>query len=90
MTDRALRHSWPKAFEPGYRSIHGSEYTDGNSRTERACAHCGLVKITVHDGGGRSWREWRRPGETRAFRSDKTPLCLVGPTLREFSEVKAL
>lgn len=32
---------------------------DGNERTERQCAFCGLFRITVHPPHGLAWREWR-------------------------------
>lgn len=30
-------------------------------QTERTCAACKIVKITVHGANGAAWREWRLP-----------------------------
>lgn len=67
------KHRWPPDSE---RRIHGSEYPDGNDRTEKTCPHCGLVKITVHPaGGGIPWREWRHKNGS-AIALEHTPPCV--------------
>lgn len=48
-----------------------------HQQTERVCAVCKLVKVTVHHSDGRAWREWRMPGSDRQFEDDRTPLCTV-------------
>lgn len=49
-------HVWPRKL---WRAVPACEAQDGNDRTERACALCGLVKITVHPPHGLAWRRWR-------------------------------
>jgi hypothetical protein len=73
--DSQRRHRWPKEGEPGIVRLHGSEFKDGNHRTEKQCCLCGLIKITVHQAGGnRAWREWRtKHGQT--YVGDLTPPC---------------
>lgn len=66
----ALRHSWGSPI-----TIIPADSADGNERTERSCAHCALVKITVHPPYGFPWREWRtKAGET--WVGGATPPCL--------------
>jgi hypothetical protein len=67
------KHRWPRESE---KRLHGTSFKDGNSRTERTCPLCGLARLTVHGGDGRSvWREWRhRNGEI--FVTSATPPCL--------------
>jgi len=48
-----------------------------HQQTERVCAVCGTVKVTVHHADGRAWREWRVPGAERQFEDDRTPACTV-------------
>lgn len=40
-------------------SVPPSIELDRHQQTERTCAVCGAVKVTVHAPGGRAWREWR-------------------------------
>ena len=42
------------------------------SKTERACVHCGLVRVTRHE-SGRHWIEFWRDGER--VDCDRTPEC---------------
>lgn len=59
------RHKWGEATYAGERA----------ERTERLCALCGLVKITVHPPQGFPYREWRtRAG--KPWQGDNTPPCL--------------
>ena len=48
---------------------------DGNDRTEKTCANCLLVKITVHPVRGLPWREWRTK-EGKGWVGDSTPPCV--------------
>jgi hypothetical protein len=67
-----FRHDWKTI--PEQRLAH-TEFADGNARTLRTCAHCGLVKITVHfAGGSQAERRWRRPGRSEFF-THHTPSC---------------
>lgn len=50
-----------------------------HQQTERTCAVCGTVKVTVHHPDGRAWREWRVRGADRQFEDERTPLCAVAP-----------
>lgn len=59
------RHRWGEGVLVG-------EYLD---RTERTCALCGLVKITVHPPQGWPWREWRTR-EGKRWEGENTPPCL--------------
>jgi hypothetical protein len=71
-----FRHDWKTI--PEQRLAH-SEFEDGNARTLRTCAHCGLVKITVHfTGGGQVERRWRHSGGVAEWVTGGTPECL-GP-----------
>jgi hypothetical protein len=77
------RHRWNDIPE---RRIHAVETKDGNGRTERTCAVCWLVKITVHPPYGDAWREWRtRDGGL--WQGSDTPPCLPAkPQLQVASE----
>jgi hypothetical protein len=66
------KHRWDR---DKWRYLDGHESPDGNSRTERPCGNCGLVKITVHPPHGNSWREWRTKGG-QVYVGDATPPCL--------------
>jgi hypothetical protein len=89
-----MNHTWPRTKDdPNYRKAF--DCPDGNERTERTCARCGLVKITVHPPRGLAWREWRTP-EGQTMQLDATPPCLAtglsaSPSLAdELKEVPAL
>lgn len=71
----STRHTWPHMVEAGYCCLDGSQYADGNARTERTCIACGLVKVTVHPPHGLPWREWRTAAG-KVWRGDATPPCL--------------
>ncbi|HLH95031.1 MAG TPA: hypothetical protein VKW08_07925 [Xanthobacteraceae bacterium] len=61
------------AVEPRHRWGEPVRLPD---RTERTCAHCGLVKITMHPPHGLPWREWRhRNGASIPLTN--TPPCLA-------------
>lgn len=46
-------------------------------QSERTCAVCKLVKITVHGEGGGAWREWRFSGHAQQFGdAGGAPPCL--------------
>jgi hypothetical protein len=77
-TDEAIplgvefRHDWKTL---GDRRLAHTEFDDGNARTLRTCNHCGLVKITVHFGGGKeAERRWQWPGRPEFF-THHTPAC---------------
>jgi hypothetical protein len=65
------RHRWNALPE---RRIPACESIDGNDRTEKPCALCGLVKITVHPARGYPWREWRTKAG-KGWVGDATPPC---------------
>ena len=72
------------------RRIPACESVDGNDRTEKDCAECGMTKITVHGAQGFLWREWRtKAGET--WMGESTPSCLpvAGPSVDVASETSA-
>ena len=71
-----MRHTWPDEGDPGFHRIPACESPDGNDRTEKTCAKCSLVKITVHGPQGFPWREWRTK-EGKPWHGDSTPPCLV-------------
>jgi len=76
-----FRHDWKT--RPIERIV---ECNDGNNRTLRICAHCELIKITVHARDGRSaWRAWRLPGHTDEWVVEMTPPC-PGPKSHEPAE----
>jgi len=47
-----------------------------NDQTERTCANCELVKITVHPPQGYPWREWRDRGSQIQYTYERTPDCV--------------
>lgn len=51
-----------------------------HEQTERVCAVCGLIKVTVHHADGRAWREWRCKDSDRQFEDERTPLCTAAPS----------
>lgn len=44
-------------------------------RTERACAHCPLIRITMHPPHGLPWREWRHRDSEARWQMTTTPPC---------------
>ena len=48
--------------------------SNGCQLSERTCALCGLVRITVHPPEGFAYRAWRTPSGY-ALVSDHTPAC---------------
>lgn len=75
------KHDWTSL--PA-RKLAGCDAPDGNDRTLKTCARCGLVKITVHPVHGYPFREWRFPNGD-ASRNTATPSCVP-----EAAEVKAV
>lgn len=61
------------SLEPRHRWGDPARLID---RTERTCAHCGLVKITVHPPHGYPWREWRHRDSPVRIALTTTPPCL--------------
>lgn len=57
-------------------TILPAESHDGNERSERACRHCPLIKITVHPAVGFPWREWRMKDSQARIALGATPPCL--------------
>lgn len=68
---KLMRHAWN---EIAARHLAATEFPDGNARTEKQCARCDLLKITVHPPHGLPWTEWRTKGGL-VFKVDATPLC---------------
>lgn len=65
-------HSWVDGEE---RRISACESPDGCDRTEKTCAACGLVKITIHFRLGIPGRAWRvDSGEV--WVGGSTPPCI--------------
>jgi hypothetical protein len=80
----SARHSW-NSTDP--KSIAACDSLDGNDRTEKTCAACGLVKITVHPPRGLPWREWRTKAG-KGWVGDSTPPCIdPKPELQVASEM---
>jgi hypothetical protein len=70
---RERQHRWPIETE---KRLHGSEFPDGNDRTERSCPLCGMARVTVHGAGDHSaWREWRTK-DGSVWVGTATPPCL--------------
>lgn len=67
------RHRW-NSIE--VKRIAACDSPDGNERTERTCAFCGLVKITVHPPAGFAWREWRTKDGSK-WQGECTPPCVA-------------
>jgi hypothetical protein len=73
--DIVRKHRWDRDNE---KRIAGTEFADGNARTERCCIFCGLQKITVHSPDGKAWREWKHPKAPDIyFQAAQTPPCGV-------------
>lgn len=66
------RHKWPKDAV----RLDGRDQSDGCDRSERTCAYCGLVKITVHPPQGLPYRQWRTPGGV-ICPGDQMPVCVA-------------
>ncbi len=62
-----LRHRWSAPVR--FFNERGE-----NSKTERACEACGLVKVTMHPPLGLAWREWWKDCER--IDCDRTPECV--------------
>lgn len=69
---KTLRHKWPKEVPV---TVLGSKTPSGCEQSERACEHCGLIKITVHPPQGLPYREWRHPASPVQFQATHTPPC---------------
>jgi hypothetical protein len=71
----------PKTIAPhlfgGPLSVKPDPARDRHQQTERSCAVCGLVKVTVHHPDGRAWREWRLKDCVDQYEDDRTPQCLT-------------
>lgn len=65
----STRHRW------GERFTRLENTPSGCPQSERVCAHCGLVRITVHPPHGLPWREWR-PKDGPQMQFEATPPCL--------------
>lgn len=63
---REQRHKWgePSRFE--------NERAE-NTKTERVCELCGLIKVTMHPPAGLPWREWWKDGQQ--IHCSTTPPC---------------
>lgn len=48
-----------------------------HAQTERTCATCGAVKVTVHGVNGQHWREWRRSADGVQEVLGVGPRCVV-------------
>ncbi len=46
-----------------------------HQQTERTCALCGAVKVTVHAPDGSAWREWRVSSSSAQLRLDDDLPC---------------
>ena len=84
MTDN-VAHLPVKARKPEPRHAYGQpvfvpqdpERGRPYPQTERTCAACKLVKITVHGKDGGAWREWRFSGHAQQFGdAGGAPPCL--------------
>jgi hypothetical protein len=72
ITRLPLRHDWVNGIE---RRLAACDSADGNGRTEKTCALCGLVKVTVHYPQGLPGREWiTASGEV--WVGNATPPCI--------------
>jgi hypothetical protein len=56
-------------------SVGIDDVPDRVSQTERTCALCRIVKITVHPRDGGGWREWRFADSPLQFELTYTPPC---------------
>lgn len=72
MSDISRRHRWN---ESDHVRISGIDCADGNDRTQKSCALCGLIKITVHPPHGFPWREWKTK-DGKVWQGASTPPCL--------------
>jgi 2-polyprenyl-6-methoxyphenol hydroxylase-like FAD-dependent oxidoreductase len=67
------RHRW-NAID--VKRIPACDTADGNERTERTCAYCGIIKVTVHPVQGFAWREWRTKAGAK-WQAEYTPRCVA-------------
>jgi len=49
-----------------------------HQQTERTCAICGAVKVTVHAPDGRGWREWRQRADAEQVTTDIACRPIIG------------
>lgn len=85
VTKSQRKHAWNLE-----NRISANVSPDGNERTERGCAFCGLWKITVHPARGLPWREWRTK-DGRQLIGGNTPFgCVSGVVVPQPSEVPAI
>lgn len=69
MTDAEIAHLPVTSRKPEPRHVFGQplyvlqdpQRGREHPQTERTCAVCKVVKITVHGTNGAAWREWRLP-----------------------------
>lgn len=66
----ARRHKWG---DPVY--LHRDTTSSGCDETEKPCALCGLVKLTIHTPIGFPYRMWRTKAGLRFPDNGATPLC---------------
>ena len=62
------RHRWHAGVE------RIAECADGNARSVRRCARCGLLRITVHPPHGYPWTEWQALDGQMIYQP-RTPAC---------------
>jgi hypothetical protein len=69
----AFRHNWVDGTE---RRIPACDSSDGNDRTEKTCAACSLVKVTIHyPNSSFPGREWITASGEK-WVGDATPPCI--------------
>lgn len=69
----SIRHDWVGGTE---RRIAACDSPDGNDRTEKTCAACSLVKVTIHyPNSSFPGREWITASGEK-WVGDATPPCI--------------
>lgn len=70
---QSFRHEWGDGV-----SVPATDTPNGCDQTERVCARCGLVKITVHPPGAQPWRAWRLPEGGKQVNFPSLPMQCTG------------
>lgn len=55
--------------------VSAGKSPSGRKQLDRACAVCGVVKVTVFGEGGSAWREWRLSADGTQLKLDAAPSC---------------
>ena len=70
---KSTKHKWSDPVP-----VDAANSPAGYEQSERQCALCDLIKITVHPPEGFAYRAWRYRNTSEQFSAPRTPLCKGG------------